>query len=151
MNILEYCSFGQAKELDYEYIFEIERKEFNQLHTKQDFFEQILRMDNRYDYICRIDDSAVAYISILVYENTMDILSIYIHENYRRKKIAQALLIYVLEKHKSDKELVVTLEVRVSNYSAISFYEKMGFKKISNRKNYYKDLEDAWVMQLIKE
>jgi len=151
MNILDYCSFGSAKELDYEFIYEVERNIFNQLHTKQEFFESIVRIDNRFDYVCRIDDSAVAYISTLVYENTMDILSLYVHENYRRKNLAKALLDYTIEKHISKNALVITLEVRISNFGAISFYETMGFKKISRRDKYYKDFEDAWVMQLIKE
>lgn len=151
MNYLDYCSFGSAKELDYDFIYEVERKVFNQSHTKQDFFENIVKMDNRFDYVCRIDDSAVAYISVLVYETTMDILSLFVHENYRRNNLAKHLVKEAINKHIINDKLIVTLEVRVTNFSAISFYEEMGFQKISRRSKYYKDLEDAWVMQLIKE
>ena len=38
------------------------------------------------------------------------------------------------------------LEVRESNLPAISLYEKYGFIKISQRKKYYKDGENADVM-----
>lgn len=37
------------------------------------------------------------------------------------------------------------LEVRVSNIKAIKLYEKCGFEKISVRKKYYKDGEDALI------
>ena len=40
----------------------------------------------------------------------------------------------------------IFLEVRCNNVSAITFYEKTGFKKISTRKNYYADTsEDAYI------
>jgi ribosomal-protein-alanine N-acetyltransferase len=38
------------------------------------------------------------------------------------------------------------LEVRVSNLAAVSLYEKLGFKVVKTRKNYYKDGEDAYLM-----
>ena len=37
------------------------------------------------------------------------------------------------------------LEVRKSNISAQKLYEKNGFKKISVRKNYYDNIEDAFI------
>ncbi|MEG0277500.1 MAG: GNAT family N-acetyltransferase, partial [Coprobacillus sp.] len=42
---------------------------------------------------------------------------------------------------------VMSLEVRVSNQSAISLYEKCGFINQAIRKNYYQDNhEDAYLM-----
>ena len=40
----------------------------------------------------------------------------------------------------------VSLEVRVSNASAIHLYELNGFKNVGVRKRYYKDGEDAYAM-----
>lgn len=43
----------------------------------------------------------------------------------------------------------VVLEVRVSNERAIGLYEKLGFKKVGRRPDYYEDnQEDAFVMAL---
>jgi ribosomal-protein-alanine N-acetyltransferase len=40
-----------------------------------------------------------------------------------------------------------TLEVRVSNASAIHLYEKLGFQSVGIRKNFYeKPTEDAMIM-----
>ena len=45
--------------------------------------------------------------------------------------------------------LFVTLEVRKSNENAIALYEKCGFKKIGERKNFYsKPTEDALIYTL---
>ena len=43
-------------------------------------------------------------------------------------------------------EIKIFLEVGVNNEIALQFYEKLGFKKISLRKKYYKHGEDAWSM-----
>lgn len=41
----------------------------------------------------------------------------------------------------------MTLEVRVSNATAISLYESLGFIKVHVRRGYYEDTgEDAWLM-----
>lgn len=42
------------------------------------------------------------------------------------------------------------LEVRTSNAVAIALYEKLGYKKIAERKKYYSDGEDAMVMKLVQ-
>jgi len=42
------------------------------------------------------------------------------------------------------------LEVRKSNSVAIALYEKLGYKKIAERKAYYADGEDAMVMKLVQ-
>ena len=151
MNILDYTSFGVAKENDYTFIYDIECSVFKQIHSIKTFYEDLIKMNNRYDYVCKIDNAPVAYISVFVYGDSMDILSLYVHDNYRRKGLAENLVNYAINKHNNFNRLIVTLEVRVSNYSAILFYEKMGFEKISKREKYYNDLEDAFVMQLVKE
>ena len=40
----------------------------------------------------------------------------------------------------------ITLEVASQNTIAIHLYEKMGFQKISIRKNYYRNGDDAIIM-----
>ena len=71
---------------------------------------------------------------------------------YRRMGIGEALireLIAYCEKENGD---FVTLEVRRSNSSAISLYEKMGFRAVGERKKYYSEpVEDALLMTLFFE
>ncbi|MEO1431006.1 MAG: ribosomal protein S18-alanine N-acetyltransferase [Cyanobacteria bacterium J06633_8] len=61
-----------------------------------------------------------------------------------------AALLYSLIKTARDRHLErATLEVRASNQSAISLYEKFGFKIAGRRKRYYKDNgEDALILWL---
>lgn len=61
------------------------------------------------------------------------------------RSITKSLLLEALECGMT----CATLEVRVSNESAISLYQGLGFEKVAVRKDYYPDNhEDAWIMWL---
>lgn len=65
--------------------------------------------------------------------------------------LATAALTWLIELMRSKSIKTLLLEVRASNSKAIALYEKLGFSKLSIRKNYYpvtEGQEDAWVMQL---
>lgn len=80
---------------------------------------------------------------------TADLMYIYVRPAYRRSGLAYRLLQAVELKLTNDfKHLEkLFLEVRVSHLSAILLYEKLGMQRISQRKKYYKDGEDAFVYQ----
>lgn len=83
---------------------------------------------------------------ILVYQYLYDRIEIdyiIVDPEYRKCGIATSLLNFMENLYKGIKN--ITLEVRESNKEAINFYKKNGFKKITKRKNYYKD-EDAILM-----
>ena len=91
-------------------------------------------------------EAPLGYIAYSVAGEDADIETVLILSQYRRKGYATALM------DKAESKLVslgvnkVFLEVRSSNISAIALYEKKGYKKISVRKKYYADGEDALVM-----
>lgn len=69
-----------------------------------------------------------------------------IHPNYQRQGLGQ-LLLYGLLREAVNRHLErATLEVRVSNQSALSLYQKFGFQLAGRRKGYYqKTGEDALI------
>ena len=75
-----------------------------------------------------------------------DIEGVVTDKKYRRKGVASALI------EQAQSELLIKgvkrilLEVRESNIPAIGAYEKQGFIRLSVRKNYYGDGENAVVM-----
>ncbi len=75
------------------------------------------------------------------------ITNIAVDKDYRRKHIADAIVKKLIE-YAVEKEMIgVSLEVRVSNASAISLYKKNGFVLEGVRKEYYDDnKEDAYIM-----
>jgi ribosomal-protein-alanine N-acetyltransferase len=72
-----------------------------------------------------------------------------VHPQYHGQGLGQALL-YSLLQTAADLGLErATLEVRDSNYVAISLYQKFGFKTAGKRRGYYKDNnEDALILWL---
>ncbi|MBF2064278.1 MAG: ribosomal protein S18-alanine N-acetyltransferase [Calothrix sp. C42_A2020_038] len=72
-----------------------------------------------------------------------------VHPLYQNQGLGQALLFSLLKKAFESGLERATLEVRVSNVSAISLYQKFGFKTAGKRRRYYKDNdEDALVLWL---
>lgn len=66
--------------------------------------------------------------------------------DYRRQGVAEAILSAFLRFGQVHLAFL-TLEVRASNAPAIALYEKLGFRQVGRRKNYYSDLhEDALLM-----
>lgn len=75
------------------------------------------------------------------------VTNIAVFKDFRRQGVAQGLIENLLETAKNENAEFVTLEVRKSNFPAISLYEKTGFEKVGERKNFYeKPIEDAILM-----
>ncbi|WP_022819441.1 ribosomal protein S18-alanine N-acetyltransferase [Fusobacterium russii] len=104
---------------------------------------EIIRNYGSYSiFSCSLDNELIAYMIVLDNIDYFEIIKIGVLEEYRNRGIAQSLL-------ENIKEKAIFLEVRQSNITAMNFYLKNGFRKISERKNYYKDNnEDAIVMKM---
>ncbi len=100
--------------------------------------------------LCHIEGLLVGFLNANITFENVDIDFIAIQEEYKRKKIAETLF-EIMEKELilKNKIKLVTLEVGVQNQAALHFYEKIGFKKIGIRTKYYKNREDAVIMQKI--
>jgi ribosomal-protein-alanine N-acetyltransferase len=72
-----------------------------------------------------------------------EILNLAVKPEFRRRRLGQALVNVVLEGFHRDGVIQVFLEVRESNHAAISFYERLGFRDVGRRGNYYHDPEEA--------
>jgi len=77
------------------------------------------------------------------------ILLLVVRNEYRSRGIGNALMDKIIEKTKARGLHRMTLEVRVGNAKAISFYQKMGFKSIDLAKGFYKDGEDAYILEKV--
>lgn len=111
-----------------------------------DFEEQMLQNPYASIYVYEIDEKIIGYVDLwIAYENA-EIANIGVDKNYQRNGIASELLSFCMQKVNDAKCENITLEVRISNLPAICLYEKYGFKKVSTRKNYYADGENAYLM-----
>ena len=75
------------------------------------------------------------------------ITNIAVFPEYRRQGVAQKLLQKAIDGAKSRDCVFITLEVRKSNSNAIALYEKLDFKNVGERKNFYTNpTENAIIM-----
>lgn len=105
--------------------------------------------NNDIDLIYVFEEEEIkGFISFRILYERAELNYLYVDLKYRNQNIASTLLdtMYTVLKDKNVK--TVTLEVSVQNPCAIHVYEKIGFKQIGQRKNYYNGV-DALLM--IKE
>ena len=79
----------------------------------------------------------VGYISIYYFLDEANLQKIAVLDSYRRKGIATQLIENVEKELLANNVETFYLEVNEHNLIAISVYEKLGFEKLSTRKNYY--------------
>jgi [ribosomal protein S18]-alanine N-acetyltransferase len=89
----------------------------------------------------------IAYLIVSRYVDAWHIMNLAVHPGWRRVGVASRLLDELFELTAGDRRRGYTLEVRVSNTSAIALYERFGFEASGNRRGYYTDnREDALIM-----
>ena len=98
-------------------------------------------------YVAVLDKDVVGYISMQHIIDEGYIANLAVLPEYRRKGIARALLLKLVD-YANKKDLVfLTLEVRKSNRSAIDLYKSIGFAIEGERKGFYDHpKEDAFIM-----
>lgn len=114
----------------------------------KEMFSEELKSPVAFYCVATEEEKPVAYMGMHCICGEGYITNIAVHPDYRRKKIASALLSHFIEHGKKNNFEFLTLEVRESNLAAISCYKKFGFKEVGIRKNYYEHTENAILMTL---
>ena len=131
----------RIKESDIPFINEIVKnydKDFMHHYT----LDLYLDSDVYLMYLYEEDDVIKGFIICNHLYEKMEILLLFVKDEYRNQGIGKNLVEYLY----SLGEDYVTLEVSVENYPALHLYEKLGFKKVGERKKYYKGI-DALIME----
>ena len=101
-----------------------------------------------YWLVTEIDGNVAGYVGSQTVLGETDMMNIAVHPDYRRRGIAEKLVLALVEGLKEQGSHYLTLEVRASNLPAIALYEKLGFSEIGRRKNYYRNpKEDALILR----
>ena len=89
----------------------------------------------------------VGFIGVWMLPDEAHIVTVAVRDGYRRQGLGELLLIAAVDLAQAQRQPLVTLEVRVSNDSAVALYEKYGFERVGLRPRYYSDNhEDALVL-----
>jgi [ribosomal protein S18]-alanine N-acetyltransferase len=94
------------------------------------------------------DDGRLAgYLIVSRYVDAWHIMNVAVDAPYRRRGLAERMLLDLFHATVGDGTRGYTLEVRVTNHGAIRLYERLGFQPTGIRRGYYTDnREDALVM-----
>lgn len=140
-------------------IFSLTEQDFVAIKTAKDsgyldewnesMLKSAVKNGNFYGFKATSDEEILGYVHYSTCVDSMDINSVFVFPKFRKNGLGEKLLNAVISVAKEKNIDKIFLEVRKSNFSAINLYEKVGFIKISERKKYYPNGEDAVIM--IKE
>ncbi len=108
-----------------------------------------LQNDNAHFLVAKAGDKVIGYIGVHEVAGEAYIANIAVKPEYRRMKIASALMTQAENGAKERGCEFISLEVRKSNVPAISLYEKRGYTVKGERKNFYSNpTENGIIMTL---
>lgn len=98
-------------------------------------------------YILKSKEKPLGYISVIDLGEEIEILRVVVLKTARLQGVGQKLISYIFELGKKQNAKEILLEVNDHNYPALSLYQKMGFEKVGERKQYYSERENAILMK----
>ena len=142
---MEY-EIDQMQPEDVREVAALEAKIFSMPWSEAGFRSALQSKDTLYLAV-RKNGKLIAYCGLLQSFDEADITNVAVEEAYRGCGIASQMLARLMELGNLRGILRYTLEVRVSNASAIHVYEKLGFHSVGIRKKFYDNpKEDAMIM-----
>ena len=128
---------------DLEAVVAIEQLNSKSAWSKNQFLQCI-----EWTLVVVVDNTVVGFAVVLEVVDQAELQNISIHPDHKELGLGEELLDYVI-KGLPKKINQIYLEVRVSNFSAIRLYNKIGFVEIGQRRGYYSTeygREDALLM-----
>jgi len=127
----------------------IEQESYTVPWSESTFRSLILRTDT--DLLCaEVGGIVVGYAVCWYIMDQGELGNVAVDEPWRRAGVGAQLVTAVLERARKRGAREVFLEVRRTNGVAQRLYERLGFREIGLRKNYYvKPIEDALVMRCL--
>ena len=100
-------------------------------------------------WLVAVDQGTVAgYVGSQTVLGETDMMNVAVHPGHRRQGIAEALINALVTELREMGSHCLTLEVRASNSPAIALYEKLGFRQVGRRPNYYRHpREDGLILR----
>lgn len=132
---------------DVDRVSQLEEEAFSMPWHRESFIEMINNKDALY-MVADDNGKVVGTCGIITAVGEGDISNVVVDKEYRNKGVGELLVSEVMKKAADTLNVAeYTLEVRVSNASAIRLYEKLGFVSEGIRPRFYeKPTEDAMIM-----
>ena len=134
----------QATTLDVDSIHSIEEQVFTHDIYSKGMIESNIQNPTYTTLVVDIDDVVVGFITVSTVLDESELLKIAVSKSKQTRGVGSLLLESVEDMLRCSGTASMFLEVRADNTSAIPFYEKHGYQKISIREKYYGDT-DAYI------
>lgn len=132
---------------DIDQILEIEELSFPSPWSREAFLTELGQRDSSRFLVAKSEGKVVGYAGFWLIFDEAHITNLAVHPDYRKRKIGERLIRFLLKLAVSKGAKEATLEVRPSNLAAQSLYKKFGFEVRGIRRGYYSDTgEDALIM-----
>jgi len=102
-----------------------------------------------FNHVMLDNDNVIGYFVTSSVAGEVTLMNIAIAPSKQGKGLGKLLLQFLIDLSRQKQEQEIWLEVRASNSSALSLYDKLGFVEVDRRKDYYPceiGREDAIIM-----
>lgn len=128
-------------------IIELESNLFSHPWTEEAFVYELTQNPFSYYWVMERDECVIAYCGAWLSGDQAQITTLGVDTHFQGNGNAKELIQKLFDECDLQGIPRISLEVRVSNDNAIGLYERMGFKKVAVRKDYYEyPHEDAYLM-----
>lgn len=129
-----------------EAIAQIEKECFSEPWSEDGIKSELSNETGRF-FTAKIFDNVLGYIGMHIVLDECYIANVAVKESFRRRGVGDALLSFAENTAEKEGCAFISLEVRVSNLSAIALYKKHGYAVMGERKDFYKSpVENALIM-----
>ena len=130
-------------------VMAIERQVYPRPWSPNLFISEMSESRNRSYIVARMDREVVGYGGLICYGEEAHVTNVAVDPMHQRSRIGSRILHDLILAGVEMGAEAVSLEVRVTNWSAQRVYARFGFRPVGVRKNYYQEInEDALIMWL---
>lgn len=132
---------------DVQYVADIEKKLFSDPWSREAFEDALENRSQKFFVACE-EENVVGFCGFMHVADEGEIVNIGVAPEHQRQGIARRMMEHMLEFGRNLEVRTCYLEVRDSNTPARELYNRLGFKIIGRRNDYYLNpREDAIIME----
>lgn len=135
---------------DLENIKDILISDFDDFWNYNILKEELESSNSKYIIAKTNDGEIIGFAGIKIILDNADIMNIVVKKSWRKQGVGNLLLNNLISLCKELNLVSLSLEVNEDNLPAIHLYEKVGFKQVGLRKNYYYNNDGVIMKYIIK-
>ena len=135
---------------DLENIKDILISDFDDFWNYNILKEELESSNSKYIIAKTNDGEIIGFAGIKIILDNADIMNIVVKKSWRKQGVGNLLLSNLISICKNSNLSSLSLEVNEANLPAFHLYEKVGFKQVGLRKNYYYNNDGVIMKYIIK-